>query len=265
MFASWRRAITAELCWIEPDGRPVALAVTPLVVDGLPVVALPYAHAPVVSGLRAAEQAAFVVSDSRSLRRDETGRAAIGRVEVTDDTDGGLLVDEVLGQELRKYPPSRSLVDSPLLRRENWWWLPRIVVRLDPATAEEVAVPRRTNPRAHRLLVRDAGDRPGIDVVEVRGGGERLSLTGLAGERLRGDGAGATVFGYDYSQPDLERWESWSVHGTLFGDELVVSGREGDPERDLGPLPLLRRLSRHRELSRGCRRGIAAAERARHR
>lgn len=261
--ALWRRAVTAELCWLEPNGRPVALAVTPLVVDGVPVVALPYARAPAVRGLRDAGRAAFVVSDSRSLGRAEAGRAAVGRVEVTDDTDGGLLSDETLTQELRKYPPSRSLVDSPLLRRENWWWLPRIVVRLDLIAVDEVALPRRTNPRAHQLLVRDAGDRPALDVVEVRGTGERLTLTDVAGNRLRGDGSDVTVFGYDYSQPDLERWECWSVHGTLVDDELAVSGREGDPERDLAPLSLLRRLSRHQELSRGCRRGIAAAERAR--
>jgi hypothetical protein len=259
----WRRAVTAELCWLGPGGRPTALAVTPLAVDGVPVLALPYARAPEVRGLREAGRAAFVVSDSRSLRREESGRAVVGRVEVTDDTDGDLLDDEVLGQELRKYPPSRALVDSPLLRRENWWWLPRIVVRLDLAGGDGIAVPRRTNPRTQQLLVRDGGDGPAIDVVEVRGTGERLTLTDVAGDGLRGDGEGATVFGYDYSQPDLERWECWSVHGTLVGDQLAVSGREGDPERDLASLSLLRRLARHHERSRACRREIAAVERAR--
>lgn len=258
----WQRAITAELCWLEPCGAPAALAVTPLMSEGKPAVALPYRHAGTVAGLRRTQRASFVVTDSRSLRDGSGGRAATGRVELADDTDGDLFADEMLEQELLKYPPSRALADSPLLRRENWWWLPRIVVRLEAVSGSEVRLPTRTNPHTQALLVRDSADGRALDVVRVRGGDERMTLSAIVGGSLRGDASAAMLFGYDYSMPDLERWEPWSVHGKLLGDELVVSRREGSPDADLAPLTLLRRVRQRHELSRACRKGIAATENA---
>ncbi|EHR49984.1 hypothetical protein SacmaDRAFT_1714 [Saccharomonospora marina XMU15] len=257
----WRRAITAEVCWLTAEGDPAAVAATPLLDRDVPCVALPYSRAGEVAGLRDAEQVAFAVTDSRSLRPGVPAMAVVGAVSVLDDTEGDHFVVELLKQELVKFPPTRTLADSPLLCRENWWWLPRLIIRLERVT-RLLELPPRTNPARHGLLVRERDATLAPGVVEVLDGRhDRLPLRDAGGKALRGDGGPALVFGYDYSMPDLERWETWSRGGRLLGDELVVERRSGSPDADLSPLSLLGRVRRQREMSRECKRNILAAQR----
>ncbi|WP_199434924.1 hypothetical protein [Qaidamihabitans albus] len=256
----WRRALAAEICWLDGAGEPAALAVTPLLAGDVPCVALPYARAGEVASLHEAARVAFAVTDSRSLPGGGPGRAWIGSAGRTEDSEGDFFAVELLRQELLKYPPSRALADSPLLCRENWWWLPRIVIRLE-RPVREVELPPRTNPRRHALLVRERDGELSLDTAEIPESPEirpsQVVLRRPDGGDLRGDGAGAMALGYDYSMPDLERWETWSLRGRLLGDRLDVTERHGDPDAELGPLPLLERIRRQRALSRGCRRGLA--------
>ncbi|SFB27666.1 hypothetical protein SAMN05216266_107185 [Amycolatopsis marina] len=260
----WRRALTGELSWLNASGEPAVLPVTPLTSgpDGGACVALPYSSAGEVAGLRSATEVAFSVTDSRSLQRARAGRAALGDVEIIDDTEGELFTVELLRQELVKYPPTRTLADSPLLCRENWWWLPRIIVRLERVRTE-LELPARTNPVTQAVLVRDDGTGLTLDTVTVEHERAPVRLSQLGGRPLRGDGAPSVACGYDYSMPDLERWERWSLRGALRGDELTVTRRSGNPDADLAPLSLLPRIRRQRALSRDCRRELAAIERAR--
>lgn len=257
----WRRAITAELCWLTAEGEPAALSATPLLDRDVPCVALPYARAGEVTSLREAEQVAFSVTDSRSLPADQGATAAVGSVSVIDDTEGDLFVVELLKQELLKFPPSRTLADSPLLCRENWWWLPRVVIRLE-RTTHVLELPARTNPARHGLLVRERDSELAPRVVEVLDGeGDRVRLRDPTGHELRGDGGPGLVLGYDYSMPDLERWETWTLRGGLFGNELAITERSGTPDADLAPLSLRSRMRRQRALSQECKRNIVAAKR----
>ncbi|PXY20435.1 hypothetical protein DI005_27060 [Prauserella sp. PE36] len=257
---AWRRAVTGEVCWLDGTGEPRALAVTPVVDGAVACVALPYARAEEAASLRGARRVAFTVTDSRSLRVGAAGGAWFGTPSVTDDTSGEFFTEELLTQELVKYPPSRTLADSPLLCRENWWWLPRIIVRLRRVEPRHT-LPARTDAGRHALVVRERSAALAVDVVDVAdAAGERVVLRGLAGEPLRGDGTRALVFGHDYSMPDLERWEPWSLSGTLWGDELTVTERRGVPGGPLTPLRLVDRLLRQRALAKGCRRNILAAE-----
>ncbi|MQA09513.1 MAG: hypothetical protein GEU98_13360 [Pseudonocardiaceae bacterium] len=257
----WRRAVTGEMCWLGAGGQPQALPVIPLLDGDVPCVAVPYAHADAVTGLAEASEVAFAVTDSRSLPAASAGRAVLGQVALTEDTDGDVFAPELLPQELAKYPPSRTLADSPLLCRENWWWLSRIIVRL-PRVTRVVELPARSDPVRHALLVRDDGSGLALHTVAAREwSAPRIGLGRLGGGELRGDSGPALVVGYDYSMPDLERWESWLVRGSLLGDELLVSDREGAPGKELGPLPLVDRIRRQRALAKACQRGIAAAER----
>ncbi|GAB3492799.1 hypothetical protein [Amycolatopsis cihanbeyliensis] len=259
----WRRAVTAELCWREPDGAPAALTATPLLLaGGTPCVALPYARAGEVAGLTRATRVAFAVTDSRSLPDGAPGALAIGGLARHEDTSGELFTVELLQQELAKYPPSRTLADSPLLCRENWWWLPRIILRLDRID-RVVELPARTNPARQALVVR-GGDSLAVEVAEPPG------PAGWSGERVElrprpswpATEVPALAFGYDYTMPDLERWEAWSRRGVLAHDALVVTHGTGEPEGTLTPLPLLGRIRRQHSLARACRRAITAAERA---
>ncbi|GAA1243096.1 hypothetical protein GCM10009676_30760 [Prauserella halophila] len=316
---AWRRAVTAELCWTNPDGTPAAIAVTPLLRGSSSVgspsagspsaaspaagspsagttvcAAVPYSRAREVAELRAAGEATFAVTDSRSLpARTGTdsspatgaGVAATGTVRIVDDLDGELFLDELLDQELVKYPPSRTLADSVLLRRENWWWLPRIVVELaGPAPGAghpgETPLPARTDPARHALLVTTAaGAAASTGVPELRSvdlgadsapsgaapsgaaASDVLGVRDLAGEPLPAASAGALVFGYDYTMPDLERWETWSRRGGFDGGHLAVEARTGSPGEDLRTLGLLARTRRHRALAKACRTGLRAAQR----
>ncbi|MBB3666057.1 hypothetical protein FB384_005017 [Prauserella sediminis] len=301
---AWRRAVTAELCWTNPDGSAAAIAVTPVLRGSDPAsatvcAALPYARAGEVEGLRAAPAAVFAVTDSRSLPDDTesgtrvsgpggaaSGIAAAGGVRIVDDVDGELFTEELLDQELVKYPPSRTLADSVLLRRENWWWLPRIVVELTgpvPAAGHpgEKPLPARTDPTRHALLVTTApSGAESQRVPELRGAPELRSVDlgadsarsgaaasdvmgvrELAGEPLPAASAGALAFGYDYTMPDLERWEAWSLAGTVERERLAVETRTGSPGEDLTTLGLLARTRRHRALAKACRTGLRAAQR----
>ncbi|MEY7971237.1 hypothetical protein AB8O38_04470 [Saccharomonospora xinjiangensis] len=257
----WRRAIAAEVCWIDHEGHPCALAATPVLDQGTPAVALPYSRACQIAGLRSATSVAFAVTDSRSLRGDRQGLVSVGIPEIIDDLDGDHFAVELLKQELVKYPPSRTLADSPLLCRENWWWLPRIIVRLTRRGQPESTAPR-TNPERHALLVRPEGIRPRVSVVEVTGNDGADGAAVRLGNLALPDSAPGTalLFGHDYSMPDLERWESWSMLGTLDGDLLGVERRTGEPGALARPLRLLDRLRRQRALQRECVRGIREHE-----
>ncbi|MBA8826169.1 hypothetical protein FHX42_003545 [Saccharopolyspora lacisalsi] len=257
----WRRALVAEVCWIDGDGRPASIPATPLLLDDVPCLALPYAWRDRVAALRDSPEVAFAVTDARSLPEETTGTAVFGTAGVVEDLDGSVFADELLEQELVKYPPSRVLADSVLLRRENWWWLPRLIVRLDGMTRTAELTPR-TDPSRQALLVRDdLGLR--IDSVTVEQREEqRPLLRTLDGENPRGDTGPALVLGHDHTT-DFERWEPWSLSGHLRGEELLVEQSSGRPGAPLPSLRLLERIRRQRALEKACRRGITEAERVR--
>lgn len=260
----WQRSLTGELCWVAREDRPMGIPVVPLILDDHPCVALPYLHRDVIEALRDADQVAFAVTDSGSLGSgdDANGVALVGPARIADDIEGDLFGRHLLEQELVKHPPSRTLADSPLLRREHWWWLPRVIVHL-PRVSRTLPLPARTDPRRDAVLVRD-GVELRIDTVRADDwAADGVTLRSLAGDPLRGDGGPAMAFGHTYTVPDLERWEMWHRLGVLWGDRLLVTGRVGSPAATLEPLGLLSRIRRQRDLARGCRAGIAAAEAAR--
>lgn len=250
--ASWRRATCAELAWLDGAGAPAAVSAVPLVDGDVPCVALTYDRRDRVAAPGAT--VAFAVTDSRSLPPGQGGVAAIGPVSVTERSEA--LDEDLLDQELRKFPPSRLLADSLLVRRENWWYLARIVVRLERVD-RVLPLPARGDAGRDALLVRDDGAGLRLDVAA--GDWDRPDVALRAGVELRGDGGPVLAHGHDFS-PDRERWESWTVRGQLRGDRLHVTGRDGRRGTDPRPPGLLERLRRSRALERGCRRGIAAAE-----
>ncbi|MFD0774916.1 hypothetical protein ACFQZ2_13335, partial [Streptomonospora algeriensis] len=104
----------------------------PLVWDDLPCVALPMAHLDAVDTMTSG-RAAFVVSDPDS-EESPGGLVASGPVDIRFDLEGARFVDHLLEQEIVKHPPTRLRADGLMARRENWWWVPRVLITL---TAEE--------------------------------------------------------------------------------------------------------------------------------
>ncbi|MBQ1027578.1 pyridoxamine 5'-phosphate oxidase family protein [Micromonospora sp. C95] len=254
-----RRAIQAatvgELAWIDPDGRPQARPVTPLLLDDRPAVAFPYAEATLARRLAAAPVAALVVSDDRLTGRGWRPVAVTGRPRLTEDRDGALFAERLLDQELRKHPPARALIDSPLLRREHWWYLPRLIVVLDVDTATTIGA--RVDgigellavARDDRQLYVDSVTRPDDQVSEA------VRVRSFAG-RQPADGP-AVLLGHDFSVPDLERWTPWTTRGELADGVLAVTAT---PARTTLPPPLglWRRLTRQRRLARACQDALSS-------
>src|SRR5699024_4565544 len=176
--------------------------------------------------------------------------------------------------EVAKHPPTRLRADSLLARRENWWWLPRILLTLT-STREMWSLRARTS-TTHALLARDGGQAtcagaPSVETVTATdlprpGDATPLRLSTPEGTALAGRDERAYVFEHHHS-PDFERWERWYRGGVLRGDRLHVATGDGmPPTRDdgpgsLAPFTLLRRLLNHHRTSRRARAGIAAAER----
>ncbi|WBB55584.1 pyridoxamine 5'-phosphate oxidase family protein [Verrucosispora sp. WMMD573] len=255
--ADVRRAIQAatvgELAWLDRGGLPQARPVTPLLLGERPAVAFPYAEAPVARGLAAAPVVALVVSDDRLTGRGWRPVAVTGRPRLTEDRDGALFAEQLLDQELRKYPPARALIDSPLLRREHWWYLPRLIVALDVVTTTTVgarvggAGEVLAVARDDRELYVDSVTRPEHEegeAVRVRSLGARPPANGPA-----------VLLGHDFSAPDLERWTPWTIRGGLTDGVLAVTAA---PARAAlaPPLGLWRRLIRQRRLARACRAAL---------
>lgn len=255
---SVRAASVGEFAWLGLDGRPDAVPVTPLLLAEQPVLAFPYAHADLARAVAAAPSVVLVLSDPRMTATGWRPLALRGRPRLVEDHDGAIFTEQLLQEELRKYPPARVLIDSPLLRRENWWYVPRLLVLLDVTASHEVAA--RSADRDGVLCV--AAD-DGLTASTVRitdddaaahpGGPEQLRVTGLTGQVLP-DGA-AALLEHDFSVPDLERWTAWLTRGHLAGGVLRIDER---PDRSTlePPLTLRQRLRRQRELERACRRAL---------
>ncbi|ASU83682.1 hypothetical protein CDO52_13575 [Nocardiopsis gilva YIM 90087] len=261
----WRRSTTAELCWIAPDG-PTGIPVVPLVWDDRPCVALPLAHLDAVDTMTSGH-AAFAVTGERP-----GGAPAVvgtGRVDIRFDLEGERFIDHLLDQEAVKHPPTRLRSDSMMARRENWWWLARVLITLI-APDEIRELPGRSRPE-DALLVRpdergargNRPDLPRVDIVTSREwheeAGGTVDLWERRGSPLEGTGEPAFAFSHAYS-PDRERWERWYRTGTLVGEELRVQAGVGLPQSEPRPFSILERFRNHRDVARACRKGIATAE-----
>lgn len=243
-------APTCELVWLGTDGAPNAVPATPLLHRGRPAVAFPYAAAATGRALGAAAEAAMVLSDDRLTGSSWRPLAVLGRPVAVEDTGGELFTADLLPQELAKHPPSRALADSILLRRENWWYLPRVIVTLEPAAVRDV--PARPGGRGTVLGVasRDGlrvESRPATDLVEAVDPAQ-VDLGVPDGE--------AVVLRHDFSEPDLERWVAETTYGRITRGRFTAERTVGDPVLP-PPWGLLTRLRRHRRLARDCRRALA--------
>ncbi|GAA1464869.1 hypothetical protein NE857_04245 [Nocardiopsis exhalans] len=258
----WQRSTVAELSWTASAG-PSGIPVVPLMWRDSPCAALPYSMAETALSLRGL-RVAFSVSDA-----DAGGRTAVvgsGPVEVVEDLEGNEFLEHMAEQEALKHPPTRLRTDSLMGRRENWWWVPRVLVSL-PVVEEQRELHPRTR-SGDALLVRDRAGRPEVDVVTAQDWSdetaESITLWSRGGGLLEGAREPVFVFSHQYS-PDFERWERWSRSGHLTGDSLLVNEVEGGPTGEtpsgpLSPYTLLERFTNHRALARTCRAAIRRAE-----
>lgn len=235
-----------ELCWVGPDGRPQVRGVVALVRDTRPAIAFTYADEEVAHQVAAGAGVALALTEPRATSTAFTPVVLHGTPRLAEDPSGDVYLTDLVTQELRRYPPSRLLADSPLLMREHWWYLPRLVVELDVDVAEPL--PARAGDHDHLLVVADHGV-PAVRVAGILAGhGDRLELDVQGAAVPPGP---AELFGQDASFPDLESWSQWHYRGDWDGTALQVV--ESPAHTGLGSPPgLLRRWRRQRALERAC-------------
>ena len=246
-----RAAGLAELVWTVPEQAPAAIGVVPLVLGEQPAVALTWAHEEVARAVAASAEVALVLSEPRLAGPGWSPLALRARATLVEDGDGSLFTSQLLDQELRKHPPARALADSTLLRREHWWYLPRLVLLLEPVAVTETGA--REGPQDAVLAVDDGG--LSVGVVRVQDwSGDPLVLSGGPDGRQ----GPAALVGQEVAAPDAERWSVHRTTGTYAGGRLSVTPPV--PDRGLEPVPgLLARVRRQRTLERACVRALRDA------
>ena len=242
-------ASLGEVAWLDVTGRPRAAGVLPLVREDRPVLALTLDRADLATQLAAAEVVDLVVREPRNTSPGWRPSGWRCRSRLVEDLEGQVWVDELRLQELRRYPPARRYADSPLLCREHWWYLPRLLVELDPV--EPLNPPPVRSGVGDLLLVTVRAGLP------VTGGATAVAAGGRATWGPQPAAGAGTVLGQDATFPDLEVWRCWTRTVEVEATQVVP----GEPLPVTEPLrtPGVRdRWRRERRFARECRRGIDA-------
>lgn len=255
-----RASSLAELSWTDATGVPNVCGVVALVWQDTPAIAFTYAAADRAHQIGGAPTVALTLTDPRSTAEAFAASIIRGRPRLVEDLHGTQFAEQMLEQELRRYPPARRYADSPMLLREHWWYQPRLILTID---VDEVRpLPARAEPADHLLVVAEPNR---TNVHSVRVAPKRTGPSTIAFEPLGADvpsSGPAVLFGQDASFPDLEQWTTWSFRGRC-GDGRFAVGEE--PGRTgLNPVPSVwQRIRRESAFARACRAGIERAERAR--
>jgi len=252
-------AAVAELAYAAANGSPRVEAVTPLLLGGDPTFALPYSRLELARRLAEVPRVSVTFSDSRLAYVGWSPLTVEGAVEVTPDPEGELFLGELLTDELRKFRPARSLIGNFVARRDHWWYVPRLILRLKDAGPPR-PVARRTAPE-HAVLAWNVGGTVRADVVRVDDWqAERIAVRPLPPDAAGPaeplpDGVPAALFRNDFSVPDMEQRASLLVSGRLEGRRLTVERLEGEPQ--LGRRPgTLGRWRAQMDLARRCKAGL---------
>lgn len=252
LVAAWRQAQLGEIVWDRADGRgpadgPDAMVVVPLTDDGTPCVALPFAHLEAAESLQRAGTAVITVSDPALCRGAQPVQARV-RVTRHDDTDGAHFeASKMLLQELAKHPPSRRRIDSIMLRREHWWFMPRILLRLEPLNDASPLLPGDGI-----LGVRTSSGLEVTTASIIERRHEAVHIDAMPRADLAGP---AVLLSHGAEPPDLEVHWSDRWHGALAQDRLTVTRYESNGRRGGAPR-LLQRVRAEWLLERQCRAGL---------
>lgn len=248
----------AGLSWIGPTGLPNVCGVVALKWQDSPAIAFTYAAADRARELGRAPTVALTLTEPRSTADAFAASIIRGRPRLIEDLDGAVFAEKMLDQELRRYPPARRYADSPMLLREHWWYLPRLILTID--VDELRPMPVRSESADHVLVV---GAQGRISAHPVRIEPERAGPSTIAyvplGSDVPPDGH-AVLFGQDASFPDLEQWTTWCFRGDCVDGRFEV---DEEPARTrLEPVPSVwQRVRREAAFARACRSGVERAER----
>lgn len=222
LVSAWRAAPFAEIAWLDADGRPDAATVVPLVHGDHPALALTYDRLDLGQQLARAEQVLLAVT-SPALSSGRPPVSAWAHLSVHEDPEGHEFEERFLAQELAKHPPARRFADSPLLKSEHPWYLPRILVR---ATRIEEVV---EHPLRDALAVTNLAGTGCATTVDLDRMDDRAGICSPVP-----DGP-TVVLQHGGDLPDLDRpwWRRWRgevADGTLRTDDFAERRQVAEPE-----------------------------------
>ena len=251
-------AAVAELAYLDDVGSPRIEPLTPLLLEKEPVFALTYDWIDLARKLEKSPEVSLTFSDSRLARVGWSPLAVSGGIEVVPDPEGDLFLQELLDWEFRKFWPSRQLIGSLVLQKDNWWYLPRLVLRFT-GTETPRLIERRTKPD-HAVLAWRTDAGVVSDTVRVEDWeAERPVVTELPSEAALHDNAPAALLYHDFSVPDREQQATLHLSGRLENRRLAVAQRNGS--RTLGKRPgIVARWRAQKDLERRCRAGLKDPE-----
>ena len=245
-------AAVAELAYTGPDG-PRIEALTPLLLEKEPVFALTYARTDLARCLENDPRVSLTFSDSRLARVGWSPLTVEGALEVVPDPEGDLFLEEPLYWELRKFWPSRQLIGSLVLRRDNWWYVPRLILRFTE-TGTPRPITRRTEPD-HGVLAWRRDRYIFSNTVRVDDWDSERSLVSSLSQEELPENVPAALLYHDFSVPDREQRASLNLTGTLNNGRLSVAHREGTRTLEKRP-GLIARWRAQKDLERRCKAGL---------
>ena len=179
------------------------------------------------------------IRKAEHVRRD--GRVAMlvggvhvrGNAEVRADASGDGFVADYLQQELRKYPPARTLVKVPLHRKLFAWYFGRGIMSFAP---ERVAT--RAGDDTATLITLDADGFPSIVPIAVAEAPAGVFAVGTE------SGEGAACMLIHRETADMSDLRSLLVRGDIAAGTFTVRSRVGSldaPASDEGEFARRRR------------------------
>lgn len=245
-----RAAATCEISWIDTEGKVGATALTPLSNGDRLTVAFTFGQADQARAIARAETVTVTVTDRRSGSSQWTPLIIRGNVSLRIDLEGETFTDTLLPEELVKYPPSRVLADSIILRREYWWYLPRFLLDITPISVERFHERSATQP----LLFTGDGE---AHLLEVNPFESDVSTENPPIPESAAPGP-AALFAHDFSVPDMEQWTEWIANGRVDDKRFQFESEQGALELP-APRGMFARVRHQSQLEKSCRKALAAA------
>jgi len=213
---------------ITSEGRPNAVGITPYVVDGALVV---------TSTLALIRKAAALRSDPR-VTVSAGGVSVCGVATVEVDRTPRYYDSFIRAQELRKFPPARTLLAVPFHRSLMPWFVGRVVIRIEPEAVTD----------------EPCGDSATVTGVDTAGRlrtwniPRTVDLTANQITLPRPVPDGAALLLVHEEDPAMRDLRQMAVAGTVHDGVLAVSLRRGslapNGTSTIGELRGLRRLAR---------------------
>jgi hypothetical protein len=147
-----------------------------------------------------------------------------GRADVYADVSGDFFVKHLLEDELRKYPPARSLVKVPLHRKVFAWYFGRAIIAFEPSNTNE-----RLGDDRFTLITEGAGEFPDITPVQAL-----ASVTAPVELRIDGAADGEALLLAHRESEDMSDLRQLSLRGEVRGGVFHERSRSGNLDGDGG-------------------------------